>query len=478
MKIPPIHRHSILAFISTMGITLIGFFSTIYFAHVLGPAALGLYFVFFAFYCILDQLGDGGTGAAVVKRISEGKDPNQYFSAFVTLRIVFFLLTLIAVGFYALFFNTSGFSEIVPFLVIALVAGLLYSITSNGVYGQGMVGKQQLSSLLNNILKIVFQIGFVIVGFGFAGLAGGVIIGILAAAICNWHFLTLGFARFSLGHIKSLYRYAFWLFLAGIAAVLFSNVDTLILTIFLTPRDIGIYRTIFQFTAMATLASTALCIVLFPKISSWYTLGKKDLISSTLTTAFTYSLVLAVPVCIGGVVLCDKLLYFLYGPSFVEGNGILIILLVAQIFSVFMYLQVMCLNAINKPSESCKALGIAIILNVFLDIALIPLIGLVGAAIAAIFAIIVNALIAYKALSIYVHLELDTLSLRNILVASGVMGVFLLFMRLFVPFFHVIVLLTAVVLGALIFFIVLLKLDSSIRSQLIDIAFQFGLCIS
>lgn len=474
MKIPSAHRHTILAFISTMGITLVGFISTIYFAHVAGPSVLGLYFVFFAFYCILDQLGDGGTGLAIVKRVSEGQDQNQFFSAFVALRVVFFLLTLTVVGLYGLLFNTTDFSAIVPFLVIALVAGLLYSITSNGVYGQGMVGKQQLSSLLNNILKVVFQIGFVIAGFGFAGLAGGCILGILAAAVCNWHFLTLGFSRFSLGHIKSLYRYAFWLFLAGIATVLFSNVDTLILTIFLSPRDIGIYRTVFQLTAMATLASTALCIVLFPKISSWHARGEKDLIGSALTTAFTYSLMLAVPVCVGGMVLCDRLLYYLYGPSFVEGTGVLIILLFAQIFSVFMYLQIMCLNAINKPGESCKAMGIAIIINIFLNIVLIPLFGLVGAAIAAVFAVIVNALIAYKALSTHVRLDLDAKALRNILVASGVMGGALLILRLFVPFFHLMVLVAAVVFGTLLFFFTLLKLDSSLRSELIDIAHQFG----
>jgi O-antigen/teichoic acid export membrane protein len=337
-----------------------------------------------------------------------------------------------------------------------------------------MVGLQQLSSLINNTLKVVFQIGFIIAGFGFAGLAGGFILGILAAAICNWHFLTLGFARFTLGHIKSLYRFAFWLFLAGIATVLYANIDTLILTIFLSPSDIGIYRTVFQLTTLATIASTALYIVLFPKISFWYACGKKDVIGSALKTAFTYSLMLAVPVCVGGMVLSDRLLYFLYGPEFVKGTGALIILLVSQIFSVFMYLQIMCLNATNKPMESCKAMCIAIIINIFLDIVLIPHFGLVGAAIAAFFAVIVNVFISYKALSLYIHPGLDAKALRNILIASGVMGGALLYLRLFIPFFHVMILLTAVFFGALLYFVVLLKLDPSFRSELSNIAFQVG----
>jgi O-antigen/teichoic acid export membrane protein len=139
-----------------------------------------------------------------------------------------------------------------------------------------------------------------------------------------------------------------------------------------------------------------------------------------------------------------------------------------------MYLQIMCLNATNKPMESCKAMGIAIIINIFLDIVLIPLFGLIGAAIAAFFAVIVNVFISYKALSLYVHLGLDAKALRNILIASGVMGGTLLFLRLLVPFFHVMVLLTAVFFGALLYFVVLLKLDSSIRSELSEIALQIG----
>ena len=68
--------------------------------------------------------------------------------------------------------------------------------------------------------------------------------------------------------------------------------------------------------------------------------------------------------------------------------------------------------------------------------------------------------------------RLDTKALRNILIASGVMGGVILFLRLVVPLFHVIILLAAVFFGALLYFVVLLKLDSSIRSELSNIALQ------
>ena len=45
MKISSIQRQSVISLSSTIALTGIGFLSTIYFAHTLGPAPLGAYFL-------------------------------------------------------------------------------------------------------------------------------------------------------------------------------------------------------------------------------------------------------------------------------------------------------------------------------------------------------------------------------------------------------------------------------------------------
>ena len=82
MNISSIQRQSIITLSSTIALTAIGFLSTIYFAHIMGPAPLGAYFLFLAYFGILNLVGDGGFGGAAIKRISEGKEPNEYLSAF------------------------------------------------------------------------------------------------------------------------------------------------------------------------------------------------------------------------------------------------------------------------------------------------------------------------------------------------------------------------------------------------------------
>src|SRR5512136_2446882 len=94
MNISPIQRQSIISFSSTIAFTIIGFLSTIYFAHSLGPAPLGAYFLFLAYVVIFNLIGDGGFGGAAVKRMSEGKEPDEYLSAFVFIRIVLLALSV------------------------------------------------------------------------------------------------------------------------------------------------------------------------------------------------------------------------------------------------------------------------------------------------------------------------------------------------------------------------------------------------
>ena len=92
------------------------------------------------------------------------------------------------------------------------------------------------------------------------------------------------------------------------------------------------------------------------------------MIELSLSKAITYCLLLAIPITVGGIVLSDKLLYFLYGAAFQSGANTLIILLFVQIASIFMILLTLCLNATNKPRESFFVTLVSAILNIILNL--------------------------------------------------------------------------------------------------------------
>ncbi len=126
-------------------------------------------------------------------------------------------------------------------------------------------------------------------------------------------------------------------------------------------------------------------------------------------------LFLAIPACIGGWILGDKLLYYLYGASFVEGAPALFFLLLVQIVNVFMYLGTMSLNALNRPKDAFWITVIAAIANILLDLVLIPIMGITGAAVATLIAMTLNALGALILLSRVISVKFEYEPIKNIL---------------------------------------------------------------
>lgn len=477
MEMSPVKRHSLITLISTISITTIGFVSTMYFAHTLGASILGAYFLFLAYFEIFDLIGDGGIGKSAVKRISEGVEQSQFFSAFVILRLIFFIFSMgivLCAQFVIVPFRQSGYA---PFLLIGLFGGLIFSLTSNAVYGSGKVGVYQISSFSNFAIKVIVQIFAVALGYGFAGLAGGFIAGLFAAGLINFKFLSLKFSKFSKKHIKSMFDFSFWIFLSTSGSLIFAYADTILIGFYLGNYDVGIYRTAFQFTSIATFSTITMYTVLYPKISNWGTKGDIHAIQTALTQAFTYSLLLAVPVCIGGWILGDKLLYYLYGASFAAGALTLSVLLIVQVMNVFMYLQTMCLNALDHPKEAFKITLIGLIINIVLDIILIPRIGYIGAAYATLITIMGITMLSYRTLSSLIHVTLDLKAMKNILFSAIVMGIIVLILRVVLPLSHAIIIGLIVLLGGILYFGILFKLDKEIFNEFKDIFQGLGIVI-
>jgi len=475
MSIGAIQRQSIIALTSTITLTVIGFLSTIYFAHTLGPAPLGAYFLFLAYLGILNLVGDGGFGGAAVKRISEGKESNEYFSAFVFIRIVLLTLSVLLLFIAEPFLKDLTSSGLFFWLLLALIISVLSNISWIGVYGSGKVGVSQVSGFLDALTRTFFQIIAVFLGFGVAGLTGGFVGGLIVGTIMNFRYIDIRLVRFRLSYLKNLSGFSFWIFLTAGGSLVFSYADTILIGFFMSNSDVGIYRTAFQLTSIATFATMAFQTVLYPKISNWESQGQITEIENSLSRAWTYSLFLAIPTCIGGWILGDKLLYYLYGASFVEGGSALFFLLLVQIINVFMVLGTMSLTALNHPKDAFRITVITSLANVLLNIVLIPVLGITGAAIATLIAMTFNAAGALILLSRIISVKFEYATIKNIFYAAGFMGVFLLFIHFFLPLNHVTVVFTVLIMGAGLYVLVLFKLDRKIHDEIRDLSINLGI---
>lgn len=475
MRLPAIQRQSALYILFTVFLTLFGFIATMFFSHILGKDIMGVYYLFIAYYGIFNMIGDGGFGQAAVKRISEGNEQNEYLSAYVTLRALLIVVsTLLLLALSPYFIDLQDFHLILA-IIISLLAAFFGHTLTYGVYGLGHVGVFTSSNGFGEFFRILTQVVAILFGFSIYGLFGGFILGLIVSGILCLKYFTFKPAKFSFRHISSLAVYGFWIFLIGTGSIVFAYADTIFIGYFMTNGDVGVYRTAYQFTSLAAFLSVAIATTLTPKISHWSANNQMDKIAPVITRGITFSLLLAIPVAFGGILLSERLLYFFYGADFAEGALVCSILLVMQIIAVFTLLLGVGLTASDHARQAFYAAGIAALLNIVLNVTLIPIFGINGAAVATLISYTLNAILISHFLKRYITIRLELLPIAHIVIASVVMALFVFIYIRFIPLDNVLVTLIPVIIGALIYIFVLLKLDHGIRDEIAGMVTTFGL---
>ena len=475
MGIEEVQRQSIVSLIWQIVNTAIGFLGTMYFAHAVGASVIGAYFLFVTYLGIFGMLSDGGLGGAAIKRISEGEEQDAYFSAFFLLRFLLIIAVVCGLLVFRKYFVDLDNAGLFIWIIVALLVSQFSGAVSTGIAGCGKMGIHATSEAMYRLLRTLVQVAAIFLGFGAAGLAGGYVIPMLVVAVFELRFFNLHFMHFTWEHIKSLGTFSFWLFLTSTGALLYSSSDTVMIGYYMDNADVGVYRVVIQFTTMAAFTTVALRQTLWPKVSRWGKTGEKELIEEALSRAFSYSLILAVPVFAGGVLLGDRLLYFFYGAEFASGYLPLVILLTVQVVNVFQFLFTMNLSALDRQKDAFKVTAVAASANIVINLLLIPVMGIMGAAIATLVTMILNAVLARHILSKLITIRMDHNSLLNILKASAIMSLFVGVYRMIVPLSSVWVTLVPVIVGGIMYSILILKFDWKMCNELKGIVTKVGL---
>lgn len=465
LNIEPIRRQSLITFALQMIFTVIGFVSTMYFARVVGEYVLGSYFLFLAYFSIIGLFANSGIGQAAIKRISEGIDQNEYFTSFIFLRTIFTTITILLLFIFKDYFVDLNESGLFIWLIVALIVSQFSYITTSGTNGCSQIGISSVGNFLNNVSRIVIQVIAVYLGYSIIGLIGGLILGMFIAFLFEIKFITLRLSTFKWIHVKKLCTFSIWIFLISSGWVVFTNIDTIMIGYYLYNDDIGIYRIVLHFTSIAAIATAALRSTLLPRISRWSITGEFNLVEDSLSRAITYSLLIALPVFVSGILLGDKLLYYFYGSIFQTGYIALIILFIVQIINVFHFLFTTYLTGLDKVKEILLVTVVLVCTNVVLNAILIPQIGFNGAALATLITMLIYTLLIRQTLTKLIRIKIEKECVTNILRASIAMGIVVLILKTYIPIDSIWVLIIIVLIGGIIYVIRMLN-DETIKYEI------------
>lgn len=460
-----VHRHGMMMLASSTVVTFIGFLITMFYAHWLGAEILGYYFLFLSYYSILGLLSDLGLNYAALKRISEGMQQDAYFTLSLLLRLVLFaFVSLLLLAFRDRFVDLNS-AGLFPVLIVVFGIGTLASCLTTGIGGANRLGLLASMNVLENVTRIGAQLAGVLLGFKIYGLVGGIVAGLAVETVVAMKYIDFRLVRVGLSHLRSMLHYSLWAFLASSGVAFMDNINVILIGYFMASSDVGIFGICWTFSFFGLFVSTALCNTLWVKVSRWSSTGDGEAITLALSRACSYALLFAIPILVGGLILGNDLLYYLYSASFVAGFGALLILFFARTLQSVSQIFYTFLMAMDAARDAFLAVLVGILVNFSLSVALIPAMGLVGAAAGTLVTAGIVLALAFGTLRRHTPVSLDRPSILRFLGAAGIMGAVLIVGKwlISIQVFWKPVLL--VLIGACVYFGILLSLDAGLRDD-------------
>lgn len=207
-------------------------------------------------------------------------------------------------------------------------------------------------------------------------------------------------------------------FAAGIEILLVWS-DVILVAIFLGPSDAGVYAIASRFITAGTLGENALRISLAPRFSALFSNGQQTLVSELLTAAKPVMVVLTWPIFLGSAIFAAAVLG-IFGTGFETGIPVLALLSCTMlIISVLGPVQSTLLMS-GRTSAQLWNKVVALVVQVGLNLILLPTVGLIGAGIAWSASMLVDNLLAAVELHI---LENVRPAWRGTVITCGVLAV-------------------------------------------------------
>ena len=318
-------------------------------------------------------------------------------------------------------------------------------------------------ALIETILQLLFIITVLLAGFGLNGAIISLIIVKIILFIIKL-LLINSKIKISLPNLTLMRDYLTFslpLVPAILSTWTYDLSDRYIIGYFLDIRNVGIYSASYGLGNMVSLFYGPISMVLLPTVSKLYRDKKNDEIISHFNNLSKLYLMLAIPSMFGLTVLSKKLLITLTTSDFTEGYIVIPIIAIGTI--LFNYGSIHANNLImHKQTKKFALISIfSAMLNIILNIILIPMIGIIGAAFATlmtyVFYLIMNGMLSFKLL----NLNIDFKFILKSIISSVVMGYCILLLN---PTGAVSIIISIGV-GAIIYIIMLITLKGFTRNE-------------
>jgi len=405
-----IFKKSFLSFIIKIINTLLIFITGIFLARNLGSENYGLYSLIMSIAMLVGIPITAGLPNFFVREVSSMiarrsfSDIYIVYLLYIKLLIMYFILT-VGLVIILVYFNLDFYKKvdsqvifILPFFPLIMSMLLVQCASFRGM-GYVILGQLPFSIISPFVFLVLLIVLYFNNLFNYEKVVLFKIISLIIPLFVGSCFLIKKIRNFK-NKINFNYRLNYKsllsLTLIGGFQILLENIDLIIIGIFRDLGEVGVYRVCVQMGSIVSFGLVSINQILHPEIARLY--AQKNLFELQKIINFSSKIILVLGlffVCLY-IIFGKFILTSIFGSEYSEGYLILVVISIAQLINSAFGSVGAILNMTGNEIYTLKGMMISLIMNVFLNILLIPSYGMIGAAISLTFSYLIwNMMLRY-----------------------------------------------------------------------------------
>jgi O-antigen/teichoic acid export membrane protein len=414
------------AFISIVTASLAHFILRIILGRELGPDGLGVYTLAFTIYLFGMQFAAFGIGSALTKYVAEFLDDRatirNYVSSGMTSSIItgtlmgvvlFLLAPYIAISFFHVP-ELEGMIQLTalcyPFIAVQkAVNGTLNGFRRMHLYAFLNIVQNVTVVAASIALVLLFEMGVMGAVIGFVGPT--ILVSALSPILIR-DCIGFGSSFWDTAALRATTVFGFYVVLGNSIAFLNTQVDSILIGYYLNPTEVGIYAVAVLLAQTLTLIPGAVQRVTAPATATLYGKGDIEGVRRLYYSTLKKSLLISAGSAVLIAALGPYIIALLFTEEYLVSYVPLLILLLGYTVDASFAAVGATLSSIGKVHIPFRISTVCGVLNVILNILLIPILGIRGAALATAATMIMSFGITVKIIHHYIGDHTSSLSTR------------------------------------------------------------------
>lgn len=435
MNIPQkIAKNTIVLLVSQIITYVLNFLFTLYSARYLGVEGFGVLSYALAFIGLFSILMDLGLSTLTTRDVArEKKLTNKYISNVILLKTILVIITFSLIGISINLLNYPQQTINVVYIIsLSFILANFALIFTSIFQAHEIMEYQSLANILGSLILFlgalyIISKGFGVIGFATLYLINSIIVLFYNLIVYYWKIGSLKF-DFDLKFWKYIIKEALPLSISLIFTTIAFKIDTVMLSLIINNMAVGLYTAPYKLMEALLFIPNVFSIVALPVFSKLHTSSKNSL-KFAYQKSFKYLFILGIPISVGTTLLANEFILLIYGSGFSESILAFQILIWAIPFIFLRYISKIILVSINKQDILLKIIFFSMILNIILNLVLIPQYSFIGASVVTVITEFTSFLLCFYVLSKYlVRIEVIKIIIKPI-IASMVMAFFILYVK-------------------------------------------------